>query len=43
LAKRGFSLKCLPYMVVFALGVAATVVFRAISKVRTSALPLCYF
>lgn len=30
--RKGFSMKCLPYLVVFGLGVVATILFRAISK-----------
>jgi len=40
--RKGFRLKCVPYLMVFTLGVVATVVFRAISKVRTDTLHSCY-
>lgn len=33
--RKGLSLKSLPYLMVFACGVGATIVFRAIAKVKT--------
>ncbi|GFG32390.1 hypothetical protein Cfor_04370 [Coptotermes formosanus] len=39
--RKGFSLKCLPYLVVFGIGVVATILFRAISKVRANTVQSC--
>jgi hypothetical protein len=36
------SLKCLPYLLMFSFGVAATVLFRVISKVRVDTMKSCH-